>query len=288
MHAVGLLDEALTEFGALSVTLTDAGDHPIFEPPPGETPLWPGTTITALFDVNVDRDFLREQIQQIVTEPGLKLQFSTLQEQDWVTLGQSGWEPMCFGNRLWVCTEADLDKLPPHATPVLIEPGLAFGTGSHPTTALCLQWLDQHIQPGQVVIDYGCGSGILGLAAAKLGAASVIATDIDSQALDATNENAKRNQCANLIQAQTIDEYRDSSDKKQADLLLANILAGPLISLADPLSQKVKPGGGILLSGILAVQQQSVVDAYEPYFSEIQIAQQDDWIRLSGTRIAQV
>lgn len=279
-------EDALLDAGASCITLEDEGDDPVLEPLPGTTPLWPRVRIKALFDATVDGEQVLSQLRTQFDQPLVEAQLEHLADRAWEREWLKDFRPMRFGERLWICPGGMSlpEDLPAQPTPVVIEldPGLAFGTGTHPTTALCLQWLDQQPPTGLEVIDYGCGSGILAIAAARLHASSVLAVDIDPQALLATDENAQRNGVQQQIKAQLVAD----AQLQPVDVLLANILAGPLQQLAGELSALVRPGGHLVLSGILREQADAVSDAYRPWFDMDPPATQDDWVRLTGVRRA--
>ena len=228
------------EKGALSVTLADAADQPIFEPDPGTTPLWSATRVTALFPEDADLQAIRQALAgrfgAALTERVVE---ETLTDQDWERAWLDRFQPMRFGEHLWICPAGQRPPADDDQVLIDLDPGLAFGTGTHPTTALCLAWLDRHPPSGQQVLDFGCGSGILAIAALKLGAAQVWGVDIDQQALWASRENAARNLVADKLTTALPDELPEQT----YDLLLANILANPLIELAPRLACLVKPGG---------------------------------------------
>lgn len=279
------LEDLLMEMGADAVSMEDAADQPLYEPDPGTTPLWHQTRVTGLFDSerNIDQlcaaiqDAWHQQTQQSLSD----IDVSLVEDKDWERAWMDDFKPMQFGDRLWIVPSWHAAPNPDAAN-LLLDPGLAFGTGTHPTTALCLEWLDGKEVTGQQVIDYGCGSGILGLAALLLGAEHVIGVDTDPQALEASRDNARRNQ----VDDSRLDLYLPENEPDtQADILLANILAQPLISLAPHLAGRVKPGGDLVLSGILANQAREVMTAYEPWFTMDEPEQQEDWIRLTGRRI---
>jgi ribosomal protein L11 methyltransferase len=281
-------EDALLAAGASSITLEDEGDNPVLEPLPGTTPLWPRVRLKALFDSEIDTTELLLSVAAALGEPlsaPLRAaRFETLADRAWEREWLKDFKPMRFGERLWICPGGQLpSEAPPTANRfVLIEldPGLAFGTGTHPTTALCLEWLDGADVADKRVIDYGCGSGILAIAAAKLGASVVSAVDIDPQALIATGDNAERNGVAPLITPQLVDD----ADLAPADILLANILAGPLESLAPTFAALVHPGGRLVLSGILQNQAEAVATTYAPWFDIAPVVARDDWARLDGVR----
>ncbi|MGW8310163.1 MAG: 50S ribosomal protein L11 methyltransferase [Thiogranum sp.] len=278
--------EALSAFfetqGALSVTLVDAGDQPLFEPDPGTTPLWSSTRLTALFDDDVDLAPVREAFGRSFGEASQRLVEQGLADQDWERSWLDRFQPMRFGEHLWVCPAG---QRPPRAAGqvlVDLDPGLAFGTGTHPTTALCLEWLDRHPPVDCRVLDFGCGSGILAIAALKLGAAAVWAADIDPQALWATRENARRNRVAERLNTGLPADVKG----QRFAVLLANILANPLIELAPRLAEVLEPGGRLVLSGILSEQADAVRRAYAPWVSFAPLAVQQDWVRLEGIKSA--
>ena len=273
------LSDMLLEQGALSVTYQDAADQPLFEPPPGETPLWSDTLITGLFDAGDDLEQISGQIRQQAAGNIVAMRTEILEDKDWVREWMENYHPMQFGDKLWIVPS---HRIPPQpeAINILLDPGLAFGTGTHPTTAMCLEWLADQELHGKSVIDYGCGSVILAIAAAKLGAHDILAIDNDPQALLATQDNAVKNEVQQYIRCHGI----QTPIAIHCDLLLANILAGPLIQLASLFADLVKPGGELVLSGILADQAQAVKDAYTAWFEIDSTTQRGDWIRLTGTR----
>ncbi len=266
--------------GALSVTLQDAADQPLFEPPPGATPLWSQVRVTALFDADCAIADIKTRIAtQFGVATAERLHIESLDDRDWVRAWMDGYAPMRFGTKLWI-VPTGFDAPDPEGVNLLLDPGLAFGTGTHPTTALCLEWLDAHPPIDQVVIDYGCGSGILGIAALKLGARAVWAVDNDPQALVATLVNAQRN----AVVAQMKAVMPGALPAIRADLLLANILANPLIELAPRFTDCVRPGAGLVLSGILAEQADAVSAAYRDRCTLQPPAQREDWVRIVGVR----
>ena len=273
--------DTFDSLGALSVTLQDAADQPLFEPPPGATPLWSQVRVTALFEAAADIPHIRSALTgRFGADCADRLQIETLDDRDWVRAWMDGYAPMRFGARLWI-VPTGFDAPDPDGVNLLLDPGLAFGTGTHPTTALCLEWLDAHPPVDQVVIDYGCGSGILGIAALKLGAREVWAVDNDPQALLATLDNAERNAVAARIKTVLPGDLPVLT----ADLLLANILANPLIELAPRFADLVRPGADIVLSGILAEQADAVSAAYQGRFAMQPPVQREDWVRIGGVRI---
>jgi len=273
-------EEILQRHGAQSVTLTDAGDNPVLEPAPGETPLWTDTRVTALFTAETDFDALCHDFRQTLNLDKLPAHhIETLADRVWEREWLKDFGPMQFGRRLWV-VPGDTDVAASDAVVVRLDPGLAFGTGTHPTTALCLEWLEQIDLNGKTVLDFGCGSGILSLAALKLGAAFVNAVDIDLQAITATRQNAARNGVSDALLAETtIDE-----DAPQFDIVVANILAGTLNEYAEFICRRLKPGGLLALSGILSQQVEDVANAYRKQVTFQPAVMQDNWARLAGTK----
>lgn len=274
------IDEALLEVGAVSVTLQDDADQPILEPALGETPLWDATRITGLFEADVDTEQTRQALLAQLPEPPSKMKWEQLEDKDWEREWMANFKPICCGERLWICPSWQAPP-EPSAVNLMLDPGLAFGTGTHPTTFLCLQWLDQQPLHQRHLVDFGCGSGILGIAALLLGAKQVIGVDIDPQALLATRDNATRNG----LPADAMPVYLpEDAPTPQADIVLANILAGPLVELAPSLSAQVSIGGKLCLSGILATQADTVMAAY-PNFDFDPVAQKEEWVRLTATKV---
>ena len=274
------IEDALMDVGAASVTLQDDADQPILEPALGETPLWDATRITGLFDADINTQAVSLELLAGLPQEPLNLKWEQLEDKDWEREWMENFQPICCGDRLWICPSW---KEPPKSDAVnlMLDPGLAFGTGTHPTTFLCLQWLDQQQLEQQALVDFGCGSGILGIAALLLGAKQVIGVDIDPQALLATRENARRNGLA--ADAMPVFLPKDAP-LQNADIMLANILAGPLVELAPLLSQQVKPHGFLCLSGILANQAETVMAAY-PSFNFDPVAQKEEWVRLTARKV---
>lgn len=270
------LSDHLLDCGSSAVTFQDNEDHPIYEPEIGTTPLWASTNVIALFDAGTDSDLIITLLTDLLAPKSMpSYRIEAVEDKDWVREWMDNFHPMRFGDRLWICPSwhTPPDK---EAINIMLDPGLAFGTGTHPTTALCLNWLDGADVEGKVVIDYGCGSGILAIAAALLGAKKVIGVDTDPQALEATQANAKRN-------GVIIDTYLpDDCPDETCDLLLSNILAGPLQSLVERLSGLSKAGASIVLSGILDVQAEDVSQCYQPWFEMEQPVLKEEWIRLVG------
>jgi len=271
-EAEALMEEA----GALSVTLTDAEDEPMLEPPPGETPVWTRTRVTGLFPGDTGTTALRRRLESIL---GAEVVCELLEDQPWERAWLDHFRPMRFGDRLWICPSGQ-EVEAEGAVVVELDPGLAFGTGTHPTTALCLQWLDGAHLEGRRVVDYGCGSGILGIAALKLGAAEVIAVDHDPQALAATRENARRNGVEQKVRTFTPESFPG----EPAPVLLANILANVLVELAPIVTPLVEGGGSLVLSGILQEQAEAVCAAYRHDFKFAPEHFLEGWVRLDGVR----
>ncbi len=274
--------ECLQMLGVIAVTLQDAGDEPLFEPAPGTTPCWTQTQIIALFAPDVDLNYIIATVKDQFEITELNFQCKTLVEQNWQQQLQQEFTPMCFGKRLWIYPSWHTPPNP-NTCNVMLDPGLAFGTGTHPTTALCLAWLDRHLQANNTVIDYGCGSGVLAIAAAKLGAKHVWATDNDTQALQATQDNATRN---HIDPSQFTIVEPTKFPPVTCDVLLANILANPLIELATMLVKLVKKNGIIILSGMLKHQRDEVIRAYQPWCKLIAEDDKAQWICLNLIKLS--
>jgi ribosomal protein L11 methyltransferase len=291
------VEGAFLRLGACSVTLSDAGDDPVLEPAPGETPLWSRTRITGLFSSDADMDIVRAALQnelQVERLPPHRIEI--LRDRAWEREWLRDFGPMRFGERLWICPSAGDAGGPsgpigakapatdPEAVILRLDPGLAFGTGTHPTTALCLEWLDGIDLAGKTVLDYGCGSGVLAIAALKLGAARATGMDIDPQAVIATRQNAE----ANDVGAHIAVVGADREIEGEFDVVLANILAGPLAEFADSITSRLAGDGMLALSGVLCEQARDVRAAYDPWieFDEPAYREQDGqtWTRLTGQR----
>lgn len=270
----------LSACGAQAVTFIDAQDTPIYEPLPGDEPkYWDSTVVMGLFDAEHDMDEVLAYLQSIHQDKDkMKYKLEQLEDKDWEREWMDNFHPMKFGERLWICPS--WREVPePDAVNVMLDPGLAFGTGTHPTTALCLQWLDGLDLTGKTVVDFGCGSGILSLAALKLGAKRVIGIDIDPQALQASKANAERNDVADRL-----DLYLPADQPEcKADVVVANILAGPLRELAPVITAYVKSGGMLALSGVLESQAQTLQEIYGRWCVMDPIATKEEWVRLSGS-----
>jgi ribosomal protein L11 methyltransferase len=279
-------EEALEDLGALSITLRDADaetpdEQAIFEPGVGELPLWPTITLDALFEADTDRRGLAEALGELLPwlEPD-QLAFREVADEDWERAWMDQFRPMPFGRRLWIYpwnieppTDADI-------VVVRLDPGLAFGSGTHPTTALCLEWLDGLDLTAKRVIDYGCGSGILAIAALKLGAAGAIGVDNDPQALVASSDNAARNGVADRLAV-----YPPGAEPAEpADVFVANILAGPLAELAPTFAAACRSGAPFAISGILSGQQDELLARYGEWFDDLRVDTREDWVRISGRR----
>ena len=278
------VEEILIRHGAQSVTFSDAGDVPVLEPGPGETPLWNNTRITGLFDPGVDMTAVLADLRSSLSLDHLPdHRLETLADRDWEREWLRDFGPMRFGRRLWICP-AGSEPEQPDAIVVRLDPGLAFGTGTHATTAMCLEWLDAIELQGRTVLDYGCGSGVLAIAALKLGCERAHAMDIDVQAITATRENAAQNG----VQDRLAVSASPDAIGEQFDVVVANILAGPLVELAGSISDRIRSGGQLALSGILSEQAAQVIAAYAPRidFDDPEFRQQDGqtWTRLAGRK----
>jgi ribosomal protein L11 methyltransferase len=319
------VETALLDIGASSITFVDRGDEPVLEPLPGEIRLWSDTLVRALFQDPSDASDLARNLDRLATLLGPHItqtaRIKRVVDRDWERVWLTDWKSMRFGRRLWVCPTAAERPADPEAIVVRLDPGLAFGTGTHPTTALCLQILESLPLSGRTLIDYGCGSGILGIAALKLGAAHVTAVDIDPQALLATRTNAMINGVSDRIDVRGV-EAPDSSAPapapapaaaaaiigvstagastagvptagicavdgglRPAYCVVANILAGPLIELAPKLNAACEPGGYLLLSGLLKTQAYAVKAAYTSAFDMVQVIERDDWCCIYARRV---
>jgi ribosomal protein L11 methyltransferase len=280
------VEEALEDLGALSITLRDADaetpdEQAIFEPGVGELPLWPTITLNALFDEHTDRRGLAAALGELLPwlEPD-QLDFRAVEDQDWERVWMDQYQPMAFGRRLWIYPWNIEPPTDDGQVVVRLDPGLAFGSGTHPTTALCLEWLDGLSLAGKSVIDYGCGSGILAIAALKLGAASAVGVDNDPQALTASRDNAERNGVAERLALYLPEDHVADP----AEIFVANILAGPLGELAPVFAAASKPGAPFAISGILDGQQDELMARYAEWFDALCADARDGWVRISGHR----
>lgn len=279
------VEEIMRRHGALAVTFTDAADDPVLEPAPGATPMWRETRVSGLFPDGTDFSPLEADLCDTRNrDPGLRYRIERLEDRAWEREWLKDFAPMRFGERLWVVpTESD----PPPAAGVVIrlDPGLAFGTGTHATTAMCLEQLERLFPPGGAnekrVLDFGCGSGILAIAALKLGAGYAVATDIDPQAVAATERNAKQNDVAERLQACLAGRAEPDGDY---DVVVANILAQPLIDLAEALADRVAAGGTLILSGVLERQRDALIRTYDRRIRFDACVQRDGWVCLGGRR----
>ena len=277
------LEDWLFARGALSVTLEDEADQPLLEPGPGETPLWDAVRLTALFAGHEDlTPLLGEVPPELCTQaPSVAVPVA---DREWTRVWEDQFHPLQMGERLWICPSWTPPP-DPDAVNILLDPGLAFGTGTHPTTAMCLRALDADLPPGKRVVDYGCGSGILGIAAVRLGAAAVLGVDNDPQAITASRNNARRNEVPDttfpvvLSQDNLVATWQAS-----ANWVVANILAGPLVTLAPVLTSLMVPGGRLLLAGLLADQAEAVIEAYAPKVALSIADQQEEWVLLAGDK----
>ncbi|MCD1209111.1 50S ribosomal protein L11 methyltransferase [Vibrio cholerae] len=281
-NAEAIGDMLMEETGAVSVTFLDAKDTPVFEPLPGETRLWGDTDVVALYEADMDTSLILQQIKASnMLAKGFAHKVEQVEDKDWEREWMDNFHPMQFGRRLWICPS--WREVPdPQAVNVMLDPGLAFGTGTHPTTALCLEWLDNLDLTGKTVIDFGCGSGILAIAAIKLGAAKVIGIDIDPQALLASKDNAARNGVEDQIEVYL---PKDQPEGLVADVVVANILAGPLRELSPIIKGLLKPGGQLAMSGILDTQAESVAEFYRDDLELDPIAEKSEWCRISGRKL---
>jgi ribosomal protein L11 methyltransferase len=280
------VEEALDDLGALSITLQDADaetpdEQAIFEPGVGELPLWPTITLNALFDADTDRRGLSEALGDLLPwlEPD-HMQFRDVADEDWERAWMDQFKPMVFGRRLWIYPWNIAPPADEDIVVVRLDPGLAFGSGTHPTTALCLAWLDSLDLKGKSIVDFGCGSGILAIAALKLGAASAVGVDNDPQALIASADNAERNDVADRLALFLPEDL----DAEPADVFIANILAGPLGELAPTFAAAAKPGAPFAISGILHGQEEELLQRYAEWFDDLRVDTQEDWVRISGRR----
>jgi len=264
--------------GAAAVTLSDAADEALLEPPPNSTPMWRKVRATGMYAADTDMDAVVRTLRRALGDRGSPPVVDVLDDRVWEREWMHNFAPTCFGGRLWVLPSWCEDVNDADAVSMRLDPGLAFGTGSHETTALCLDWIARNEPRQQMLLDYGCGSGILAIAAAKLGAREVWAVDHDPQALTATRENLAANDVSDVVNVVVPSEL----PPLEVDVLLSNILAGPLAELAPEFATRVVAGGRIVLAGLLATQTQTLVEAYQNWFDFEPAAQRGDWVRLSG------
>ncbi len=278
--ALGLSDY-FSDLGAVSVTFSDAKDEPVYEPAIDQIQIWSHTQVTALFELDADPDVIQTLVfNHFIGQPLAHWQAEVIQDQAWERAWMEHFQPMQFAGKLWVCPTGQ-EVHESGQVCMILDPGLAFGTGTHPTTALCLEWLAAHDLQDRTLIDFGCGSGILAVAALRLGAAFAHAVDIDPQALTASQYNAEKNQVQDKIHYYLPEQFLPT----QSDVVVANILAKPLIELSATLSAMVKPGGHLILSGILHEQAESVIQAYKAQGLQLQPAVvQEDWCRLDAEK----
>jgi ribosomal protein L11 methyltransferase len=280
-------EDCLFSAGAQTVTLTDAADQPILEPGPDETPVWNNVIITGLFALEENQQALLDIIEQCLTGVDFTCDTQILEDQNWTRAWMEHFHAMQFGQRLWVCP-LHMEPPEPDAINLRLDPGLAFGTGTHPTTSLCLRWLDQNIVDSHnkqdTLLDYGCGSGILAIAACMLGIDHADGVDIDPQALTATHDNAETNQVRDKIETFLPDDYQKQHADTQYDIVVANILSGPLAELASMLAGHTKAGGDIVLSGILREQAGHLIETYSQFFKMDEPVFEEDWVLLHGVK----
>lgn len=277
-----MFEDALLNLGSVAVTLQDAADQPLYEPPLGSTPLWQHTRVIGLFEANADIDLICAALKNEFNSFSEQMyRVEIVEDQAWERAWMDSFKPIACGKRLWICPS--WCEIPDKsAVNLMLDPGLAFGTGTHPTTHLCLEWLDSLTLNNKTIVDYGCGSGILAIAALLLGASHATAIDNDPQALIATHDNAQRN---NINEQQLSIIYpRQIPNALQVDVIVANILAQPLIDLADNICALLKNGGEIALSGILEGQHQQVMKAYNKWINWDVPMIKDGWVRLNGIK----
>ena len=274
------LADYFSDLGAVSVTYMDAEDEPVYEPAIGETKIWSNTQVIALYELDADPELIKTQVYQQFNHEDLhSWVYEAIADQEWERAWMEYYKPMKFADRLWVCP-TDQEQVESGTVCLTLDPGLAFGTGTHPTTALCLEWLASHELSAKTVIDYGCGSGILAVASVLLGAKVAHAVDIDPQAITATESNALKNKVEDKIKTYLPEQFTPF----QANIVLANILAKPLIDMAEQICALVVSGGSLVLSGILHEQAESVINAYQREIIFSPLVQQEDWIRLEGIK----
>ena len=274
-------ENTLLELGALSLTIGDAQDEPIYEPLPGDTPVWSLSTVTGLFEQTLTLEQLYDDlVKKLPEEQVASIRKHQLEDQVWERVFLERYHPIQCGEKLWICPSW-IEPPDSEACNVILDPGIAFGTGSHPTTALCLEFIGQHPPVNQSVLDFGCGSGILAIAAHKLGANKVSCIDIDPQALDSTRNNALRNQIDPELWQIALP---GSIEIQPVEYLMANILSGPLIELEPQFSALTLPGARLILSGILSEQADDIISAYSPHFELDTVKISEDWCRVTGIR----
>ncbi len=274
------LADFFSNLGAVSVTYMDAEDEPVYEPGIGETKIWSNTQVIALFELDAEPELIKTLVfRQFKNDELHDWQHEAVADQEWERAWMEYYKPMKFADKLWVCP-TNQEQFEAGTVCLTLDPGLAFGTGTHPTTALCLEWLASHDLADKTVIDYGCGSGILAVAAILLGANIAHAVDIDPQAITATQSNAIKNNVQDKIKCYLPEQLHPF----QADIVLANILAKPLIDMSEQICALLVSGGQLVLSGILRKQAESVISAYQQNINFNPLIQQEDWIRLDGVK----
>lgn len=274
------LADFFSNLGAVSVTYMDAEDEPVYEPGIGETKIWSNTQVIALFELDAEPELIKTLVfRQFKNDELHDWQHEAVADQEWERAWMEYYKPMKFADKLWVCP-TNQEQFEAGTVCLTLDPGLAFGTGTHPTTALCLEWLASHDLADKTVIDYGCGSGILAVAAILLGANIAHAVDIDPQAITATQSNALKNNVQDKIKCYLPEQFYPF----QADIVLANILAKPLIDMSEQICALLVSGGQLVLSGILRKQAESVISAYQQNINFNPLIQQEDWIRLDGVK----
>jgi ribosomal protein L11 methyltransferase len=286
------VEAILLDQGACSVTLKDAADEPILEPAPNEIRLWQKTIVTGLFENTSKKNEIlaniRSSLQPHDYEIPTEIETEILEDQDWSRNWMEHYHPMKFGERLWICPH-HIEPPNPKAVNLRLDPGLAFGTGTHPTTSLCLSWLDQHCKHQGKILDYGCGSGVLAIAALLLDVQFADGIDIDTQAIEASITNARTNHVADRLQLYTPDQFETHLSKQQKvseyEIVVANILSKPLIELAPVLASHTQKNGDIVLSGILKEQTNEVLNAYAEYFTMTPPVEMEDWVLLHGHKL---
>ena len=279
-QSADVIAELLEQLGAMAVSYTDAEDSPILEPKPGERRLWPNTEVTGLLAQGTDPKPILDKLKAILGDH-IPMAATALEDKNWIRAWMDQFKPLKFGEHLWICPSC-LEVKEENAVVVSLDPGLAFGTGTHPTTALCLGYLDSLDLQGKQVLDYGCGSGILAIAALKLGAKNALGVDIDEQALQASRENAERNNVSDKLELFMGTDQK--LDLPKSPVTVANILAGPLAELEPIIASLTESGGKLALSGILTEQADSVIEAYSKDFVMNKVKDKEGWALLTGTR----
>lgn len=279
-QSADVIAELLEQLGAMAVSYTDAEDSPILEPKPGERRLWPNTEVTGLLAQGTDPKPILDKLKAILGDH-IPIAATALEDKNWIRAWMDQFKPLKFGEHLWICPSW-LEVKEENAVVVSLDPGLAFGTGTHPTTALCLGYLDSLDLQGKQVLDYGCGSGILAIAALKLGAKNALGVDIDEQALQASRENAERNNVSDKLELFMGTDQK--LDLPKSPVTVANILAGPLAELEPIIASLTESGGKLALSGILTEQADSVIEAYSKDFVMNKVKDKEGWALLTGTR----